>query len=914
MLAHITLLLVALRPCDAARIGALLADASVRLPEVPVLRLSCVTELSEAAVALHNEPSDAILLALPDPSVDPLSELRKAQRVAPHLPIILLNGHSDEPTALQALRAGAADYLALPHLDSERLIRAVCHATSRGSLQNQLAASDQRYQRLVEQLPDLIYRYRLVEPRGFEYVSSAAIQLTGYTPEEHYADPDLGLKMIHPDDQGLFQAMTFDQAARQQSVVLRWIKKDGSIIWTEQHNHYVYDRAGNLVAIEGVTRDITERRIAEELLYLQGAALEATANAIVITDARGIIQWVNPAYTRLTGYDASDVIGNQPRLLKSGLQSSRFYQQLWQTILTGQVWHGELVNRRKDGSFYHEEQTITPVCDPHGQVVNFIAIKQDISARKCAEHAAISRLAELEALNQLLLTVRSAQSESEILQAVLDATLDALQYHEGAIWHYDPAQANLHLVEVRGTRLHPASHLALDTGVIGQFFQGGAVCLLPHSVATSPALLAEPLLPSGWYAYATPLADPDVTGVLLVAAPLNQSLNAEQTQLVSSLAAIGGAAIHRLRLHQQTTRRLEQLQALRTIDRAIVTSRDVPTTMATLLDQVVSRLGVDAAGMLLFNPATLSLEYAAGRGFYTRVYEQSHLRLGEGLAGRAALEQQLVQATTEGSLRALARQNLLSNEGFLSYLGVPLVVRGQLKGVLEVFARRTLQPDAEWLDFFETFAGQAAIALDNLQLFEGLQRSHTELMLAYDTTIEGWARALDLRDNETEGHSRRVTSMTLRLAQAAGLSGEDLVHVRRGALLHDIGKMGIPDAILLKPGPLNAEEWAIMRRHPTYAYELLAPISYLRSALAIPYCHHEKWDGTGYPRGLKGEQIPLAARLFAVVDVWDALSSNRPYRAGWPTEQVYAYLREQAGTHFDPEAVRLFFALLEDQA
>lgn len=192
-----------------------------------------------------------------------------------------------------------------------------------------------------------------------------------------------------------------------------------------------------------------------------------------------------------------------------------------------------------------------------------------------------------------------------------------------------------------------------------------------------------------------------------------------------------------------------------------------------------------------------------------------------------------------------------------------------------------------------------------------LQRAHAELIASYDATIEGWVHALDLRDKETEGHSLRVTEMTVRMARAAGIIEPELTAIRRGALLHDIGKLGIPDAILLKPGPLTAEEWVIMHQHPQYAYDMLAPIAYLQPSLAIPYSHHEKWDGTGYPCGLAGSAIPLAARLFAVVDVWDALRSDRPYRRGWSEAEVLDYLRSQAGTHFDPWAVELFFQVLE---
>ncbi len=187
-----------------------------------------------------------------------------------------------------------------------------------------------------------------------------------------------------------------------------------------------------------------------------------------------------------------------------------------------------------------------------------------------------------------------------------------------------------------------------------------------------------------------------------------------------------------------------------------------------------------------------------------------------------------------------------------------------------------------------------------------IQALNAELLIAYDETLEGWARALDLRDQNTEDHSVRVMDLTLDLARSLGIPEHDLVHVRRGALLHDIGKMGVPDAILLKPGPLTEEEWQVMRLHPVFAYDLLSNIPFLRPALDIPFCHHEKWDGSGYPQGLSGKRIPLAARIFTLVDVWDALSSDRPYRKKWEKEKVVDYIRKEAGTRFDPEITDLF--------
>jgi putative nucleotidyltransferase with HDIG domain len=330
------------------------------------------------------------------------------------------------------------------------------------------------------------------------------------------------------------------------------------------------------------------------------------------------------------------------------------------------------------------------------------------------------------------------------------------------------------------------------------------------------------------------------------------------------------------------------------------------------ISQALAPLRADAIAVWLLKSQTHTLEYVAGHGFRQRSMERAQLRLGEGMASRAALERSIVTIPNLSKVAAptAARAELLAQEGFFTYHAVPLLAKGQVNGVLEVFHRAAFEADADWLDFLETLARQAAIAIDNARLFQSLQHSNADLMLAYDTTLEGWSRALDLRDKETEGHTQRVTEMTLRLARAMGLGEAELVHIRRGALLHDIGKMGVPDAILLKPDKLTDEEWVIMRKHPVYAYELLQPIAYLHPALDIPYCHHEKWDGTGYPRSLQGEEIPLGARLFAVVDVWDALRSDRPYRASWPLNRVLEHIRSLSGSHFDPRVVEVFLSLM----
>ncbi|MCL4528326.1 MAG: HD domain-containing protein [Chloroflexi bacterium] len=364
---------------------------------------------------------------------------------------------------------------------------------------------------------------------------------------------------------------------------------------------------------------------------------------------------------------------------------------------------------------------------------------------------------------------------------------------------------------------------------------------------------------------------------------------------------------------ERTQRQLNRLAALRAIDLAISSTLDIHLALSVVLSQVTSQLNVDAADILLLNPQNNLLEFANGVGFRTESLQQTRLPLGEGYAGMAALRRQVISVPNlQRGKTGFLRSPKFAEEGFHSYYCVPLIAKGHVRGVMEVFHRTPLTPDLDWFDFMETLAGQAAIAVENATLFRELQRTNFELTLAYNTTIEGWSRALDLRDRDTEGHTRRVTEMALKLARRLGVSEAELVNVQRGAILHDIGKMAIPDNILLKSGPLSAEEWNIIRQHPRYARELLSPISFVRPALDIPMYHHEKWDGTGYPGGLKENQIPLYARLFAVADVYDALTSNRPYRPAWTKEQAIVYIREQSGKHFDPDMVNHFLKMITD--
>jgi len=362
---------------------------------------------------------------------------------------------------------------------------------------------------------------------------------------------------------------------------------------------------------------------------------------------------------------------------------------------------------------------------------------------------------------------------------------------------------------------------------------------------------------------------------------------------------------------EKIRQQVKRLNSLHTIDIAISSSFDLHTTLNIVLEQTASKLGIDVCAILLFNPLTQMLEHAASHGFYSNAIQHTSLRVGDGFAGRVVLERRTIHISdlmeTGGSLSASLQ---MANEQFTDYYGTPLIVKGEIKGVMEIYNRSPIHPDSDWLAFLDTLATQTAIAIDNARLFDGLQRSNFELILAYDATIEGWSRALDLRDKETEGHAQRVTNLTVKLARQMGIPDTDIVHIRRGALLHDIGKMGIPDKILHKPDKLSEEEWEIMHQHTLHASNMLSPITYLKPALDIPLYHHEKWDGSGYPYQLHGEQIPLPARIFAIVDVWDALTSERPYRKAWSKEQAVEYIQEQSAIHFDPHIVIEFLKLI----
>jgi PAS domain S-box-containing protein len=740
----------------------------------------------------------------------------------------------------------------------------------------EITRREERFQALVANSSDAI---TLFAPDGTViYDSPAAPGMLGYTPDELVGLN--ALEHVHPDDAPRIQAL-FGHLARQPdtrtTAEFRFKHKDGAWRWLEAVATNLLDNP-SVQAIVANYRDITPRKLAEAALRQAEQRyrnlFEQAPLMYVVTHNRGgapVITDCNEAFVNTLGYARAEVIGRPLTDFYTAESTARLQAGGYRRALEGTFEFEERELLTRDGQVLDTLLRAVPESDADGHIIGTLAMYVDITQRKLAE--------------------RKVQESEERYRLLVQQSVDA-------IYLYDPDTL----------RLHEANPAFLD--LLGYSAEEVPQLTLYDFVAHERQSIdahLKPVLPQGpmvigerrWRRKDGSLVD--------VAVSVSKIHQGDQEVLF----VIAHDITERKRVEWETRRRVEQFEALHNIQTAISGSTDLHLVLNVLLDHVTAQLDVDAADVLIFDPATQGLAFAAGRGFRTAALQHSRLRVGEGYAGQVALERRPVHVPDlRRAINGFQRSPLLPQEDFIEYHGLPLVAKGQLVGVMEIFQRASVARSQGWLDFLNVLAGQAAIAIDNARLFEGFQRANVELTLAYDATLEGWSRALDLRDKETEGHTQRVTEMTLRLARAMGMSEGELVQMRRGALLHDIGKMGIPDSILLKPGPLTDEEWGVMRQHPALAHEMLSPIVHLRPALDIPYCHHEKWDGTGYPRGLKGEQIPLAARIFAVVDVWDALRSDRPYRPAWPAETAREHIRSLAGTHFDPRVVEAFLNLL----
>ncbi len=399
-----------------------------------------------------------------------------------------------------------------------------------------------------------------------------------------------------------------------------------------------------------------------------------------------------------------------------------------------------------------------------------------------------------------------------------------------------------------------------------------------------------------------------VIGYITMDSRTPNAFNPNDAIAVQTFAHQAATAMENARLFEAERKRRREAENLRIAATAITSSFDPQEVLETILIALKQVVPFDLGSIMLLEDERVRIMAAQGFDNNKAILNQTFPSKNELLL---AIKQTQKPMILDDAM-ADARYERWAGADFIrGWLGIPLIVHGEIIGFITLGNVKLAAFDQNAADLAQTFALHAAAAIDNTQLFENLQKSNLELVQAYDTTLAGWGKALELRDKETHGHTQRVTDLTLELARLVGLSKSDLTHLRRGVLLHDIGKMGVPNEILNKEGPLTEEEMTEMRKHPQYAFDLLYPITFLRASLDIPYSHHEWWDGSGYPQGLMGEDIPMPARIFAVVDVWDALLSNRPYRKAWTKARVIEYIRDQAGSHFDPKIVSIFLEMME---
>ncbi|MBT3240643.1 MAG: PAS domain S-box protein [Chloroflexi bacterium] len=637
----------------------------------------------------------------------------------------------------------------------------------------------------------------------------------------------------------------------------------------------------------GTIQDITERKLREEALLKTEERFQLTINnspsIYEVYDLDGVQVSVNKAYEDLWGFPASHTVGKfnvlkSQEVVKSGLIEYIKRAYLGESVVVPEYEYdprGETEAQGK-GRIRWLSTRIYPLKDEDGKVTNIVITHEDVSER-------INKEKEILKFQEELIS-----SQSRLREAQTVAKMGS--------WEWDRVTRKF-FWSVEMCRI-----LGYSPDNVGRSYELVRSHVHPEDIENYDYQLEQATKHHSDFSIKLRIICVDKTlKWVFIKGKFLGFKNKMPTRMIGIMQDI-----------TDQEKNKEQMDTLQTIELAATSNLELQNIFEILVAQVLSLLDVDGVVILLKDEGQNKLKFAAGGGFYSlSAVVETNMKLGKSFAGTVYNEKRTIQSKNfPPKKRFTGFRKMLREENFVSFIGLPIITKENIFGVIEVYSRSFLSPNPEWLAFLETITSQAARAIENSYLITGIKKSNEELKLAYDKTIEGWSRALEMRDYEIRGHSERVTDMTVKLAQLMGIDGIELDHIRRGALLHDIGKMAIPDKILHKPGDLDDEEWKQMKEHPVLAYKLLAPIEFLKPALDIPHRHHEKWDGSGYPEGLSGKEIPIAARIFAIIDVWDALMSNRPYRDAWPKEKVLDHLREQSGKHFDPEVVDAFFEII----
>lgn len=841
-----------------------------------------------------------------------------------------------------------------------RVIVSIVDITALTTIEKALRESEENYRSLFVNVPDGVYR---TTPDGrILDANPALVRMLGFDSLEELLQESVQGLYAMPAERARFIAhVQTEGEARNLQLVLR--RKDGREVICLDNSRAVYGPDGQILYYEGTLTDITELKMAERRLQEKVVTLEILAEldrqTLKATDVDTVMRLVCDNAAALLHAPKAAVIsrgaGGSLRLNATyGLAHPDSILEELPTLF-GEEWlpAGSVISVSRFGEEDARLRRFRTGEDIHAMLgASFdlegghggLVMVFDTKARAWTEDEAgllqlltgqvaiaLERARLFSETRQRAEELRRRNLELDRLYRVSGSLISGISFDLHALANtivqivcaeFLDAVCSLFLLDESAGLLRRAAwagpvvpHFASDVlpldgpGLVVRAAKTGRPILV-NDVASEPDYFP------GWKdsrsEMTVPLIVKDrVIGALDVQRAHLHAFNEQDQRLLTVFAARAALLIENARLYLQTDMRLQRLSALRAVDQAIASSQDLRITLSLLLEQTTSLLSVDAATVWLFDPALQMLQYAAGRGFVGPPVERALLRLGEGLAGRAAMDRVMTVAQDlSGLAGASFYTDRLAQEHLVSGVAVPLIAKGALKGVLEMYYRRPFEPDPEWADFLETLARQVAIAIEDAELFEGLQRSNLELAVAYDAMIESWARALELCGKEPPGHSQRVIDLALDLARRLGVEDAELTHIYRGALLHDIGLLVVSDRVLGKVSPLNEKDWREIRKHPQYAYDLLYQILHLHPAISIPYAHHERWDGGGYPRGLSGPAIPLPARLFAVVDTWDAMQVARRYRPAASREQAVAHLRAEAGKKFDPRVVTEFLRMM----
>lgn len=668
---------------------------------------------------------------------------------------------------------------------------------------------------------------------------------------------------------------------------------------------------GKVQGVIGVAVDITDRIQSEEQLRESERSyrglFNSVADAIYIQDKDGRFLDVNQGAVDMYGYPREFFIGKSPELLgEPGKNDFNHIKQLLFKAFQGETQTFEFWGRRRNGEVFPKDVRLFKG-DYFGQQV-VIALAHDITERKRAEQALRRQLKELTLLHVIAGMAIRARTIDELVEFVTQEVGRAFYSDNFGFCFLDETEQFLrpHLsyqgLAANVPRLYPI-HGSVSGSVIlsGKPRRIGDVTKIPDYLMVNPDIRSELCVP-------LKLGE-RVIGIINAESMQLDFFTDEDERLLLTIAGQMANAIERFRLFEAENKRRREAETMREAISALSTSLELEKVLEIIMNSIERVVPFDSASIFLLEGQSLRIMMARGLPNLEKAINQT-FPADDGLFTETLRNGHLLILE---DAQADPRFNRWGDTTYVrGWMAVPLLARGEVIGYITLDSRAPAAYSQEHATLAQAFANQAAIAIQNARLFERIQNSLRELNEAYETTIEGWSRALDLRDRETEGHTLRVTDLTLKMAEAMGFSEEERVHIRRGALLHDMGKLGVPDRILLKPDSLTDDEWEVMRMHPLYTYQMLSPIEYLRPALDIPFSHHERWDGSGYPRGLKGEEIPLVARIFAVIDVWDALTSDRPYRPAWSQQATLEYLKKNAGIQFDPEVVKIFLKLWDE--